>query len=402
LRKTSRARAKSSPARNLPVSSERRLTGLAYACLLIVGIHVGWIGPLLPEISQLVKVPIDRAGLIISATAAGYFIALIVAGAVSHRWSAQTILTVAMILFTAGLFGLAAAPGLPILLGASVLIGLGNGAIDIAANALIVDLNRERLAAALNNLHVLFGVGALLGPIIVGFALARSISYFWIFGAGAIACATVALALSITPAIEVRVPAESAGGFISLMARPVLWAIGGVLFLYVGGETGIGAWLFLYLRTAAALGVTVASSGVSLYWLGLIAGRVAGGRMAHRISPRELTMLSGAVSACALIGLIAAPRWHGLAAAAVFLIGFGYGPVFPNMLAVGAARFPSQVGKMSSMVLAGGALGAVFVPWIMGRAMAVATPRSSMEFALGVTIVMALLSGAVRSARSIV
>ena len=68
-----------------------------------------------------------------------------------------------------------------------MLIGLGNGSIDIAANVLIVDLNRDRLAAALNYLHVLFGVGALMGPIIVGFALARLIPYWWVFCAGAAA-----------------------------------------------------------------------------------------------------------------------------------------------------------------------------------------------------------------------
>jgi fucose permease len=378
------------------VTNERRLTGLAYACLLIVGIHVGWIGPFLPEISRVMQVPIDRAGLVISVTAAGYFVALIVAGGLSHRWSAQTILVAAMVLFATGLFGLATASRLAPLLGSGFLVGLGNGAIDVAANALIVDLNRDRLAAALNYLHVLFGVGALIGPIIAGFALARVIPYWWIFGFAALACSMVAVALFITPAIDVLVPATPGDGFAPLLARPIIWVIGGVLFLYVGGETGIGAWLFLYLRIASALGATVASWGVSLYWLGLIAGRIVGGRVAHRIAPREFTILAATLSAAAVVGLIVAPMWHLVAAAMMFLIGLGYGPVFPNMIAIGAARFPSQVGRMSSIVIAGGALGGVVVPWMMGQAMAVATPRSSMEFALGVTALMALLSVAVR------
>ena len=56
------------------------------------------------------------------------------------------------------------------------LIGLANGGIDIGANAIIVELNRERLASALNYLHVLFGVGALLGPLIVSAAFATRCS----------------------------------------------------------------------------------------------------------------------------------------------------------------------------------------------------------------------------------
>ena len=380
------------------MSNERRLTGLAYACLLMFGLHAGWIGPFLAQISHSLFIPIDDAGLVISAASAGYFVALLVVGSLSHRWSAQKILVVAMALFGAGLIGLALAAGLPTLLAAGVLIGVGNGAIDVAANALVVDLNRDRLAAALNYLHMLFGVGALMGPLIVGFALARMVPYWWIFAGGGLACWTVALSLFISPAVEVRVP-TTPGGFLTLLARPLIWVLGGMLCLYVGGEMGIGAWLFLYLRTAAALGATVASWGVSFYWLGLIVGRIVGGRLAHRIAVREVTILASTLSAIALVGLIAAPMTHVVAAAMVFLIGFGYGPIFPNMIAVGATRFPSQVGRMSSIVIAGGALGGVFVPWLMGRAMAEATPRSSMEFmefALGVTVLMALLAVAVR------
>lgn len=374
------------------MSNERRLTGLAYACLLTVGIHAGWIGPFLAEISHTLRVPIDDAGLVVSAGATGYFVALLVAGALSHRFSAQAILIFAMALMAAGLLGLARAAGLPALLGAGVLIGIGNGSVDVAANALVVDLNRERTAAALNYLHVLFGVGALLGPLIVGLALAQAISYWWIFLAGALLSTLVAAGLAIAPEVAVRVPTTSGDGFLAMLAHPIVWVIGGVLFLYVGGEVGIGAWLFLYLRSAADLGATVASWGVSLYWLGLIVGRLSGGRLAHRIPAREITMLVASISALALIGLIAAPRWHGLAALMVFLIGFGYGPIFPNMVAVGAARFPAQVGKMSSLVIAGGALGGILVPWIMGRAVATTSERAAMQGALAVTVAMALLS----------
>ncbi|HVN30288.1 MAG TPA: MFS transporter [Candidatus Binataceae bacterium] len=374
----------------------RRLTVLAYVCLLLLGIQCGWMGPFLPEISRTLHVAIDDAGLLISATATGHFAALLAVGAISHRRAAQHFLLVAMILYAVGLLGLALAPALPLMLLAAAIVGLGNGAIDIAANAVIVDLNRERLAEALNYLHVLFGIGAFIGPIIAGFALARAIGYPWVFGFGALGCAMVAAALLATPTVSVQLPAQTGDGLMPLLARPILWLLAGVLFLYVGGEAGVGAWLYLYLRSASDLAPAVASTGVSIYWLGLIAGRFSGARLANRIAARELTILASALSAIALIGLILAPRSHVVAAAMIFLIGLGYGPVFPNMVAIGASRFPHQVGRMSSIIIAGGALGAVFVPWLMGYAIATATPRASMEFALAVTVVMALLSMTIR------
>jgi FHS family glucose/mannose:H+ symporter-like MFS transporter len=374
------------------LTRERKLTWLCYACLMMVGVNSGWIGPFLPEISRIVILPIDRAGLIVSASAAGYFISVLVAGETSESWSAQAILIGAMILFTAGLFGLGAARGLGGLLASGFVIGLANGGIDVGANALIVELNRDRMASALNYLHVLFGVGALLGPMIVAGALAQTISYSRVFATGAIACALIALALVATPALEILTSQEQPGGLLPMLARPLIWVVGGVMLLYVGAEVGIGAWLFVYLRRAGAVSTVLASSGVSLYWLGLVAGRMAGGRLAHRFSIPQFTVMSCALSALALIGLITAPSNHLAAALMVMLIGLGYGPVFPNMIATGAARFPSEVGRMTSIVVAAGAIGGTFVPLIMGRAIAMSNVRASMEIALGVTASMALLA----------
>ncbi len=379
------------------MSREGTITRLAYSCLLMVGIHSGWIGPFLPQISHAAHLPIERAGLIVSAAAAGYFISVLIAGEINQRLSAQKILVGAMAFFTAGLTGLAVAPGLAGLLCAGFLIGLANGGIDIGANALFAELNRERLASALNYLHVLFGVGALLGPLIVSVAFASRLPYWWVFGAGALVCAAIAFRLGVTPAIEVRTAPAPGDGFIPMLSRPLIWAISGVMFLYVGAEIGIGAWLFLYLRTAGALSPLLASSGVSLYWLGLVCGRAFGGRLGHRIALPQFTMLASALSAAALVILIAAPTAGGLAASAVFLIGFGYGPVFPNMIAVGAARFPAEVGRMTSIVVAGGALGGIVAPWIMGHAIADVSARASMEVALAATLAMAALALSLRT-----
>ncbi len=381
------------------MSRQRTITRLAYSCLLMVGINSGWIGPFIPQISRAAHLPIERAGLIVSAGAAGYFLSVLIAGEVNQQLSAQKILVGAMAFFTAGLTGLAVAPGLAGLRCGGFLIGLANGGIDIGANALIAQLNRERLASALNYLHVLFGVGALLGPLIVSAAFASRVPYWWVFGGGAMVCAAIAFRLGVTPAIEVRTALApgNENGFIPMLSRPLIWAISAVMLLYVGAEIGIGTWLFLFLRTAGALSPLLASSGVSLYWLGLVCGRAFGGRLGHRIALPQFTMLASALSAAALVILIAVPAVGGLAASAVFLIGFGYGPVFPNMIAVGAARFPAEVGRMTSIVVAGGALGGIVGPWIMGHAIADVSARASMEVALAATIAMSALALSLRA-----
>ncbi len=372
----------------MKAGAERRATWLAYSCLFVEGINVGWFGPFLPDIARALGVSIDRAGLIVSAASAGYFMALIAGGEVVQRRSARVTIMAAMALIAAGLFALAIATEVPILLCGAFFTGLGAGACDVASNALVANLNPHRLASALNYLHLAFGVGALLGPIIAGFALKTGVSYSAVFAGGGCAAALVAISLSIAAVPESRrMPAhdEEIG---SLISRPVIWAIAAVLFFYVGAETGIGAWLFSYLRVEAGFSPSVGSWTVSLYWLGLVLGRGIGGRLGHRMSVHRSTMLASILAALALIGLILVPEEGALAALMALLIGLGFGPVFPNMIAVGAARFGSQVGRMTSIVAAAGAAGGIVGPWLMGRTLVTAGPGPMMVVALGTIAVM--------------
>jgi len=283
---------------------------------------------------------------------------------------------------------------------AAALVGLGQGAIDIASNAIVADLNRERLGAALNYLHVMFGIGALLGPVIVGFALRYRIPYSITFAGGAAATAALALMLWRAPSIDTRAAAEEVRGALAILARPMIWLIAAVLFLYVGAETGVGAWLFSYLRATLAVSPARASWAVSLYWFGLVAGRMAGGVLANRSAPKTMSVAAAALSAAAIIGVLAGPAAPLFAGVMIFLIGAGYGPVFPNMIAIGAAAFPAEVGRMTSVVAAGGAVGAIIVPWMMGYALAAGGARSSMQVALGITVLMLVFLCVLRSARA--
>lgn len=381
--------------------AQRRLTHLAYACMVVQGVNVGWLGPFLAEISVSMRVSIDRGGLVVSAIAAGYFAALLVGGEIAHRRSAQQMLRGAMLLVSVGLCGVALAPRLGVMLAAAAVVGLGQGAIDIASNAIVADLNRERLGAALNYLHVMFGIGALLGPVIVGFALRDHVPYPITFVGGAAVTAAVAMMLWLAPAVDTRAHPDEVKGALAVLAHPMIWVIAAVLFLYVGAETGVGAWLFSYLRARTAVAASVASWAVSLYWLGLVAGRMAGGALAHRSSPKTMSIAAAAVSAIAIIGLLAGTSAPGFAAAMIFLIGAGYGPVFPNMIAIGAEAFPAEVGRMTSVVAAGGAIGAILVPWMMGYALATSGARTSMYLAFGITALMIASLCALRSARRV-
>jgi fucose permease len=376
----------------LALRDERRTIRAAYGCLFLIGINLGWIGPFLPEIARTLAIRLDSAGLIVSAVGAGYFPALLVATRFAERFGPSPVLVSAAFLFAAGFAGLAFAPSLVILIVAAAVVGFGAAASDVSTNSIVAHLNRERLASALNYLHLMFGVGAFVGPIVAGFALAMRISYSVTFLGGAFLALAIAISIAGTMRVDSDSPPESALPNARMIVDPVVIAISAILLLYVGAEAGIGAWLYSYLRVTTRLSESISSWAVSLYWLGLVAGRGAGARLSHRVTVYRFTLLACAISALALAGLLGAPRFAG---AAIFAIGLGFGPIFPNMIAVGAARFPSQVARMTSIVAAAASIGGMVVPWIMGRAMVIAGARSSMEIALAATVLMLLIAPAI-------
>lgn len=379
----------------LRASRERRLTRLAYAAMAMLGVNVGWLGPFLGQISHTINASLDRTGLILSAIAAGYFIALPAAGEIGHRRGPHFLLTLTMGLGTIGLLLLAMAPTLTSCMWAAAVIGFGQCGVDVASNALVADLNRDRLAATLNYLHMMFGVGATLGPAIDGFALANHIGYGPTFIGGAVVSAAIGAALWKTPRVEFARAIEDKENLRGLLVHPLIWAISAVLFLYVGAEVGIGAWLYSYLRRAAVpLAIPTASAAVSVYWAGLIVGRLLSGAIAHSISPPRLAAIGAIVSAMALLGFLCTSSVPMLAYPLVALIGFGFGPIFPNMIAVGAQRFPARVASMTSIVAGGAALGGVALPWAMGVMLVTRGRGASIGAALVATIAMlALLVG---------
>ena len=354
----------------------------------MAGFHFGWLGPFLPRISHSLNVSIDLAGLAVSVSGIGGFLALLAAGEISRRWSAHTVLIGAMIFIASGTLILAIASRLSIYLFGAFLLGPGYGAVDVASNTLVVELNRERMSGALNFLHLLFGVGAMMGPIIAGFAMTHGIPYWFVFAGGATFAAMIAIALYLTPAPEIRVRAADGDSLLAMISHPFIWIVGAILFFYVAAETGIGTWLFEYLRRAGSLSVSLASGGVALYWFGLVLGRASGVIIGNRFPVRGVTMIAALLSLIAIVILVMAPTSRVVAGVAVVLIGLGYGPIFPNMIAIGAERFPTELERMSSIVIAASAIGPIFGPWAMGYALVIASPRASMEVAIAITASM--------------
>jgi fucose permease len=148
----------------------------------------------------------------------------------------------------------------------------------------------------------------------------------------------------------------------------------------VGVETAIGNWIptLAFRSTGDHRAISLAGS---LFWIGILAGRLVATRTMKSVSPVTLSVASSLLAALSVLFLT---RSHGLAAicAGAFLVSFWISPVYPATIARGA---PLR-GRRLIFVTAG--LGSSFLPWMTGL---VSDRSGSLRVALAVPAVGCIL-----------
>jgi fucose permease len=335
-----------------------------------LGLTTAALGPALPDLAARSGSSLAAVGAVITALFLGALVSLIVAGPLNDRLGQRPVLLAGVVLLALGTLGLAASHGLTLMLVCAAVAGLGHGAIDVSSNVLIAEVFAARSAAALNLLNVFYGLGAVAGPAVAGLTLrlwGTALPALWLGAGLALLEAPLIPLLADTPrAAHTAYVAAAGATHASPLRSPRLWAIGALVLIYVGIENGVASWTTVYLERTTALDQAAAALVTSGFWLALTGGRVAAAFAGARLAADRLLLivLAGALAGGAL--LASSTGSASLTAAAVLLMGFCFGPIFPTMLAVTTAAFRRTPGTAASVVVAMGSAGGTMLPWLQG------------------------------------
>ncbi|WP_439959884.1 MFS transporter [Streptomyces griseorubiginosus] len=315
-------------------------------------------GPAVPGLRAEFGLSPAGAGLGLSLHFTGGVAGVLAFNAIHSRISNRALLAASYGLMALGAAGFALAPGWPPALAAAFLAGLGFGGIDYGLNQLFAVGFGDRSTAMLNVLNAHFGIGAVLGPVVVAW-LGRD-AYTYAFGA----CAALAALLVVAGSSGVRTPVTGTEEPVPAKGRLGLPRILlGFLALYVlnvAVEAGVGGWEPTHLETVG-YGATVAASATSVYWLMMTAGRFLVVPVALRHSPeRILTVCAAGMTVCLLL----APA-KGLAPVAYAGVGLFIAPVFPTGLPWLNRALP-QARRAGAWVIAASMAGGVAAPPLLG------------------------------------
>ncbi len=337
-----------------------------------VGLPDSVLGTAWPAMYLAFDLPISFAGYITAAVSVGTILSSLMSARLIARFGTGLVSAVSTALTALALFGFALTqhPALFFLL--AVPMGIGAGAIDTALNAFVA---LHYSASAMSFLHCFYGLGVAASPFVMSLALGPDSN--WRQGYWIIACIQLGIAvlgfLSLPLWHRVEGQGQEDGGIpqkqlslLALLKTPGVLLSGLAFVASCGLELTAGGWSSSYFVLAKGLAPDRAAMITMVFYIGLSAGRFVSGLCAARLGRRRLLRISLFFQLLA-VSLFLLPAPIAISALALFLIGFGIGPVYPNLMHLTPKNFGEDMAQaVMGVQQALTYIGVMVIPWLFG------------------------------------
>lgn len=335
--------------------------------MFVYAVYLAGFGVLLPHIGAAFAAGPAAQARLFPANFCGFTAGVLAGGFLSDRLGRKLVLACGLAAYAAGLFAFASAHVFAEALLASAAIGAANGVMESGVSALAVDLFPERRAFILAAIQVGFGAGAMVGPSVAQ-ALIRAGATWRGLLAGFAAVNGALFALFVVerfPAAHGGYEAIDLPVLRSIALRPAFRALCLAQALYVGAEVGFFSWMPSFFGHSMRGGAAWAGAVVTLFWLGMTAGRLAVVRAVGRYRLAALCCALAAGGAVAAAGTLACGG-RIPAVACIIAAGLCFSGIFSLILTEAGERYPEAAGSVFGAVIASGGLGGAAVPWLVG------------------------------------
>ncbi len=385
--------------------------------LLLLVIYVSFISLGLPDSLFGVSWPVVHEELAIAESFASLYTVIIgictggvsfVAGKVIRKFGTGKVTFFSTLLTAIGLLGISFSSNIVVMMIFSIILGYGAGAIDTGLNSYV---SVHYKAKHLNWLHCFWGMGVAISPMIMSAFLGAGEGQ-WRNGYRVVALLQLTIALLVLAtlpkwnAATKQAEQESAKGD---MTMAQLLRLKGLptsilsLGLYCGAEYVLGTWGATYAVNVFGIAPEIAAKWVSLYYVGIMLGRIIIGFAPERIGD-DLRIRGGIVIALLGIVFMALPLGE-ISLSGLLLIGVGFGPVFPAVIHSVPRRFGAAYSADLTGYHMGGAYGFGYMMQMIFGYVAVLTGYEVLPFVLlvligGVFALHAVTERAMKKSRS--
>lgn len=355
----------------------------------LAGLMVGTMTVRIPALTDKLGLSEAEVGAVLLAWGLGALVTMQSMRRVMTRVGSRAVLRIGGPLTALSLVGVALAPNLPVLLGASAVFGMTFGLFDIAMNAQGSTVERAYGRPLMNGMHAGWCIGAMAagGAGSVAIALGLSLTANLVL----IALVSLPALLVLGRAYLPDTPAGQASAAPRRRMPAVVYLLGALAFFAFMVEGVVADWNGLYMRDTLGAPEAVAALGYPVFEAGMLLGRLTGDRLRARFGARGMLTAAGLATA-SFFGVVLAAPAPLVAVVAVFFVGLGVATISPMTLSL-AGTVTATPGPAIAQAGAMGYAGLLLGPVVIG----LLSDLTSLRTALVLAVVLGLLiAGAAR------
>lgn len=364
---------------------------IIYLSFISLGLPDALLGSAWPIMHEELKVPLSYSGSVYMLISCCTILSSLKSESLNRRFGTGKITAFSVMLTALAIFGFSMSRSFYMLLLFAIPYGLGAGSVDAALNHYVALHYSSR---HMNWLHCMWGIGASIGPYIMGFVLQRGYSWskgYFLIGmlqAGLTFLLFLSLGLwkekeeDMNDLVKVEMH-EGEEGKKALSFREILRIPGAKeciasFFFYCAIEQTIGLWSGSFMVYSLRIDAKLAASLVALFYFGITFGRFLAGIFSAKWKDEELILGGIAILflGIALLfpaGLFSGKRLFGMELRQVFVIlsllfmGLGCAPIYPAIIHstpynFGAENTSALIGKQ----MASAYIGSLSLPPVFG------------------------------------
>jgi MFS family permease len=326
-----------SPAATPPPDLARTQSVVAVALLFAVnGLIIGGYGGVLPSIRERLDLTAIHIAILLFITGLAGIVAMQIGGRLSDAIGARQVALAGLLLLIAAPSTFAFATTFPVAVAGAVLLGLGNGTIDVAMNAVGVQVEAARRRPIMSSFHALWSLGGFVGAGSVllmakllnlrGAAIVMPLLLF----VAAVALVVFVVACTITP--PTAVIQHSKDG-VRTKIPSIAWLLA-IMALAFGLSEGTATdWAALHVTDVAQVESTTGSLGLVAVSGFMVLIRLLGDRLVARFGRRAVVRFGGI---CAVVGYSTVTLVSDLPLLLVgwAVVGLGVGMIAPQVYAI--------------------------------------------------------------------
>ena len=342
---------------------------IIYLAFISLGLPDSLLGSAWPVMHMEFSVPISYAGAVSMMIAAGTIISSLLSDRLTRKLGTGRVTAISVGMTAAALFGFSISGTYWMTLLWAIPYGLGAGSVDAALNNYVALHYASR---HMSWLHCFWGVGASVGPVIMGAAITGGRG--WNSGYRIISILQIILTAILVfslPLWKGRGEEKKENEAAPLSLRQIIGIPGAksvmvCFFCYCALEQTTGLWASTFLVLRWNVSAEQAATLAGLFFIGITTGRAISGFATFKFNDSQMVRIGQGIMLAGII-IMLLPISKTLAMIGIVAIGVGCAPVYPSLIHSTPDHFGADKSQaIIGLQMASAYLGTCLMPPLFG------------------------------------